>query len=104
MIRFIKECVWSFTKRRRIKQTLEYMKGDIVDRIPEKDEAEMVKAKYAEYIKDGEKVSVTESYIEGTRVHPQGQQQVVPIETKDIRTAPVRKVGKTTDDNKSDKV
>lgn len=102
-VRIIKECVWSFRKARRMKQTLEYMVGDVVGDLPEADAEQMVKGKYAEYVKD--EVALTESYIEGKRIYPQaGHGQVVEVQTKDMPTKAVRTTAKTTNDNKSDKV
>lgn len=107
IVEFIKECVWSFRKRRRLKQTLEYNVGDIVSDLPDADAKQMVDCGYAKYAK--EDALATETYIEGERLYQQGvDRQVKHVETKDIRTKPVAKnvtkADKTTDDHKSDKV
>ena len=84
MIKFVKDCVWSFRKRRQPKNIVDYNKGDIVSDIFKAAEEEIVNAGYAVY-SDAE----------------QGA-QTVAIETKDIQTKPTRKPAKATDDKKSD--
>ena len=88
MIKFVKDCVWSFKKRRQPKNIVDYDKGDIVSDISEKVEAEMVDAGYAVYSKED-------------AASPKGA-QTIDIETKDIQTKPTRNSAKTSDDKKSD--
>ncbi len=88
MIKFVKDCVWSFRKRFQPKAIGSYKKGDVAGDINEVSEKEMVDAHYAVYCN-----------ADGTAVK---SNQTVAIETKDIQTKPVRKPAKATDDKQSD--
>ena len=99
-VKILKYCAWSFRKRLRAKQIVEYAKGAVVTNLPEKDEEEMINADYA--VKATEKDVITEDYVEAPRVNAPYTNQVVEVETKDIKTKPIRNVGKTADDSKSD--
>lgn len=88
MIKFIKDCTWSFRKRRAPKEIQDYDKGAIVTDIGEASEEEIVKARYAVYCT-----------ADGTAVK---SNQTVAVETKDIQTKPVRKSGKANNDPQSD--
>ncbi len=87
MIEFLKDCVWSFKKKRQPKNIVDYNQGDIVSNISVKDEEEIIDAGYAVYRNE---------------VQKSNESQTVVVETKDIQTKPNRKSVKASDDNKSD--
>ena len=88
MIKFTKECVWSFKLRRQPKRIADFPEGTIADDISAKSEAEIVDAGYAVYCN-----------ADGSRAKGA---QTVEVGTKDIQTKPVRKAVKVTNDNQSD--